>query len=103
MKSYLKFVDLIVTSPRKTRVIEVMSKSKSERLGIIRWEGRWRQYVFSPMESTIWSRGCLQEVKDKLLDLYMERLVPAAATSTTQDVDVDVVTVDSKSNEGISR
>ena len=34
----------------------------AERLGIIKWHGGWRQYVFWPDDKTAWSQDCLIDV-----------------------------------------
>ena len=37
-----------------------------ELLGIVRWHGAWRQYVFIPENGTIWSSGCLKTIAEFL-------------------------------------
>jgi hypothetical protein len=51
------------TSPSgKTDLWEIQSAANGEFLGMIRWYGRWRQYVFHPAKQTIWNPDCLDEV-----------------------------------------
>lgn len=61
-KSYLEF-KLLENKP-KTLVYAVNSKSTGFRLGIIMWYGAWRQYCFFPEESTVFSKGCLEEINN---------------------------------------
>ena len=58
---------------RKTRIFQIRSKSQGVELGIIKWESGWRQYVFHPNTLTIWSDGCLQDVKEFLALLRTDR------------------------------
>lgn len=57
---------------KKTNIYVVYKNSihspNKERLGIIKWEGGWRQYVFHPDNSTIWSSGCLEIITKFLKD-----------------------------------
>lgn len=38
------------------------STGLAEVLGVIRFSGRWWQYVFEPKENTFWSAGCMQGI-----------------------------------------
>ena len=60
MSKYLKF-ELLEQKP-KTKVIEVISKSHNNRLGIIKWYGAWRQYTFFPESDTLFNTECLNDV-----------------------------------------
>ena len=60
MASYVRFVEDSIPG-RKTRVFDVFSL-RDVYLGTIRWHGAWRQYIFEPAASTIWSIGCLADV-----------------------------------------
>lgn len=63
---YLLFRE--VPSPGlKTRVWTVESKQHGSVLGLIRWFGRWRQYVFEPGHETLFNVGCLSDI-EKFLD-----------------------------------
>ena len=46
----------------KTDLWEIRSVASNEILGVIRWWGGWRQYVFHPADHTIWNPDCLDEV-----------------------------------------
>jgi hypothetical protein len=69
---YLDFVDAS-TPGAKTRRIWVMSRSSGVRLGSIRWKGTWRQYVLFPEPDTVWNRGCLEDVNERIGALMAER------------------------------
>lgn len=49
---------------RKTNIYEILEKGGgiSSRLGEIRWFGRWRKYVFSPVENTLYEETCMREI-----------------------------------------
>ncbi len=42
-------------------------------LGEVKWERGWRQYCFSPMGCTVFSKGCLEDVNDFIGQLMDER------------------------------
>ena len=71
MKSYVDF-ELAEKKP-KTSVYLVRSKSDRSVLGRIYWWFAWRQYVFAPSPSTLWSNGCLDEVQTFIKGLMEER------------------------------
>ena len=71
MSSYLAFRELQDTG--KTKVYGVASVRHGDRLGLIRWFGRWRQYTLEPAAGTIWNKDCLKEVADFLDQLMAER------------------------------
>lgn len=60
MSKYLEF-NTLEQKPR-TKVIEIISKRGKERLGIIKWFGRWRQYAFFPVAGTIFNVECLNDI-----------------------------------------
>lgn len=64
MKSYLTFSWLRETG--KTSVWAVHSTRSGDRLGLIRWFGRWRQYTLEPIDGTVWNKDCLREIADFL-------------------------------------
>jgi hypothetical protein len=49
---------------RKTNIYEVLEKDGglTARLGKIRWFGRWRKYVFCPVENTLYEETCMREI-----------------------------------------
>jgi len=68
---YLVF-DVIDEKP-KTIVVSVMSKNHGDILGYIKWYGKWRQYVFSPENFTLFNNGCLHEIEDFITTLMQQR------------------------------
>lgn len=66
----IDYEEITTSKSGKTFIIPVQSKSRRDLLGIIKWYGPWRQYTFEPEYATIFSRGCLQEIKD-----YLEKLM----------------------------
>ena len=60
MSKYLEFNTL--EQKPKTKVIEIISKRGRERLGIIKWFPRWRQYAFFPEVDTIFNVECLNDI-----------------------------------------
>ena len=60
MSKYLKF-ELLERKP-KTLVIDVISKLRSNRLGIIKWYGAWRQYAFFPENNTLFNIECMNDI-----------------------------------------
>jgi len=50
---------------RKTRIFAVRRNDKyglAHLLGLIKFNGAWRQYIFYPEANTIWSAGCKEEI-----------------------------------------
>jgi len=60
MSKYLEF-QLLEQKP-KTKVIGVYSKKSGDRLGRIKWFGRWRQYTFFPEFETVFNIECLNDI-----------------------------------------
>lgn len=44
-------------------------------LGLIKWHGSWRQYVFFPDCHTVWSSTCLQGINHFLIKINTRRRV----------------------------
>ena|SRR5256885_11213324 len=64
---YLLFRE--VPSPGlKTRVWTVESKNRGDVLGLIRWFGQWRQYIFDPADGTVFNATCLSDIESFLDD-----------------------------------
>jgi len=50
---------------RKTRIFAVRRDDKTGKgflLGLIKFDGGWRQYIFHPGPNTKWSAGCKEEI-----------------------------------------
>lgn len=71
MSEYLEF-KLYKELP-KTKVFNVINKKSENLLGRIGWYPQWRQYVFIPAFQTIYSSGCLKDIKDFIDNLMIER------------------------------
>ena len=56
---------------RKTSNHYIINLSSGALLGEIKWYGAWRQYCFfpSPSADTVWSTGCLDDIKDYIKKL----------------------------------
>lgn len=61
INEYLEF-NLIEQKP-KTKIVGVWSKKSSDRLGLIKWHGPWRQYAFFPENGTLFNIGCLYYIQ----------------------------------------
>ena len=60
ISKYLEF-NMLEKKP-KTEVYEIVSKRNKERLGIIKWFPRWRQYAFFPESGTIFNVECILDI-----------------------------------------
>jgi len=58
----------IVERKPKTVVMQVNNKQKID-LGIIKWYGPWRQYIWIPVANTQFNNGCLQDITEVLTEL----------------------------------
>lgn len=56
---YLTIEDKGTILGKKTRRFIVRNKRSGSALGIIKWHGPWRQYVFHPATDTLFNAGCL--------------------------------------------
>jgi hypothetical protein len=56
----------------KTSIHSVEANSGGH-LGEIKWFGRWRQYVFYPAFGTVYSAGCLEDIRDFIVGLKAAR------------------------------
>lgn len=57
---YIKF-ELLEQKP-KTQVFQVVNIHNGSILGIIKWYGQWRQYVFYPNADCLFSEGCMTDI-----------------------------------------
>jgi len=60
----------------KTRLYEVSSSHNRCALGILRWYGAFRKYVFVPRQDTLFDSKCLDEVSDFLRERNHEHKAP---------------------------
>jgi hypothetical protein len=52
---------------------EYLVENNGSILGNIKWHGAWRQYCFFPRGNTVFSAGCMQELKQFIEQLMEER------------------------------
>ena len=45
------------------------SKGLGELLGLIKWNGAWRQYCFYPGNQTFWSSSCMQGIIEFCIEI----------------------------------
>lgn len=74
--TYIIFLNCGVIPGGKTNRYEVWSKGGEEelgdKLGEIRWFGRWRKYSWYPNADTIYEEVCMQEITDFLKQVNKE-------------------------------
>ena len=70
MKTYLDFQK--VEEKQTTIVYDVVSKTQGAILGTIKWYAAWRQYCYFPKGDTVFSGGCLSEIRG-FIEGLMER------------------------------
>lgn len=68
---YIKITE--IKTNKKTKTFMVISKSDNFPLAEIKWYSRWRQYCFFPEKSTIWNKGCLDDINNFLTQIMEER------------------------------
>lgn len=61
---YLRFVEEPRPKGRKTGIWSCRNKSSNTELGVIRWNGHWRQYCYFPTVQAVYSAGCLMDIAD---------------------------------------
>lgn len=59
---YLTFEGFGRSASGKTGVWRVLSKSQGSLLGMVKWYGPWRQYIFEPMPDCVFNNGCLDAI-----------------------------------------
>lgn len=63
----------LVENKTTTSVWEVISKQYGYELGEISWHRGWRQYVFIPVDETMYSKGCLNDISKFIEELMIDR------------------------------
>ena len=70
MSKYLEFVLVRKTKPKiKTKIIVIYSKLHEDKLGVIKWFSRWRQYAFFPEFETVFNKDCLHDIEEYIRGL----------------------------------
>ena len=52
----------------KTCIWEVIANSTGCGLGLIKWNGAWRQYTLFANEGTVWNHRCLNDIREFLIN-----------------------------------
>jgi len=68
---YIEFKKAFDTG--KTSIWFILKKNSIISLGQVKWFGLWRQYVFWPASSTIFSAGCLKDIQTFITQAMQER------------------------------
>jgi len=55
-------VFILVKEGDKTDIWHICTKDLKEKLGEIKWFGRWRTYAFFPYQDTIYEDDCLIDI-----------------------------------------
>ena len=58
----------VVDKKPKTVVMSVVN-TKHQELGIIRWQGTWRQYIYDENSGAMYNDQCLMDISLVLTDL----------------------------------
>lgn len=73
---YLDAVELTGDSRRKTKMWDIVNKSK-QSLGVVKWYQHWRKYVFITGDQIVLDSGCGRTIfgfVDKQNQLHKEQL-----------------------------
>jgi len=63
MKPKIKYIEFnLLEQKPKTNVYAVRNIKAQMIIGYIKWHCAWRQYCFFPLEGTIFSEGCLEDI-----------------------------------------
>ena len=71
MGKYIEFK--VIDKKPKTYIISVIEIRTKETLGMIKWYGPWRQYIFEPLHDTFYSWDCLETISNYIKKLMDER------------------------------
>lgn len=58
-----------LSSTGKTEIWEVFNLNEDDYLGVVKWYGPWRKYVFHPGDDTFFDDECMKEISIFLIDL----------------------------------
>jgi hypothetical protein len=68
---YISFEEFV--TDRKTKTFFCRNNKSNSILGVVKWHGPWRQYCFFPTASTIFSKGCLADIQNFIVQITSER------------------------------
>ncbi len=63
VSKYIEIVEIGTSPSGKTKVWEVRNKNEDAEVGIIRWAGNWRKYVYD-CDSCYYDWDCLRMIAD---------------------------------------
>jgi hypothetical protein len=70
MKTEYKYITFVLSDRKpKTDVWKCMNKRHGDELGIVKWYGPWRQYCYFPSCQAVYSKGCLDDISDFVVQL----------------------------------
>ena len=81
MSYRIYYEEKLIYGKKKTKEYQVLKNKKGtyvEVLGIIKWSGRWRQFIFEPETNIIWSSSCLTQIAGFLIELNQEKKYEAS-------------------------
>ncbi len=72
MPNYLSFTFKQMTDSGKTVIWTVTNTLSGMILGLVKWRGAWRKYVFETEAGRVFDSGCLREIATFLDDRTQE-------------------------------
>lgn len=57
---------------KKTKTYYLVNHRSGTSIATIEWYGAWRQFCFFPMENTVWSDGCMADVREIIRAVTIE-------------------------------
>jgi len=70
---YIRFAEQPYRPGSKTKAWGCWNNRHHTLLGLVQWDGAWRQYVFWPSDRTQFSAGCLADIQDFIEQAMKER------------------------------
>ena len=72
---YIRFIERPVSAEAKTKKWDCLNIRHGSQLGLVRWDGGWRQYIFAPatLSVPIFSADCLADIQDFIEQTMRER------------------------------
>ena len=67
-----KFIEFDEVMPHPKGIFLIRNKRSDDIIGKIEWYPRWRQYVASFEEFSVWSEDCLRDVRQFMLGIGKE-------------------------------
>lgn len=64
MSKYIEIIEAGTSPSGKTKIWHVINKDQQIEIGLIRWHGPWRKYVFEQPEGAFYDWECLRMIAD---------------------------------------